>query len=328
MGNGQVQSLRSIYPAEASISKASRQTYLPTPQNPTIISKYTKVNISKQPLTGQIYVLESRPAEEGRHAIIEIIASTSTSTRNVLPAGYSAMGAIHEYGGGSSLVHPNGNSILFTDYPQNGILSLNPTSGEVMTIVPPNPRIRYGNFHVYPGSHEWILAVQETHGAHGAEENTIVAVNPATGDISTVAQGADFYQHPQFDPDGKYVSWIQWNHPDMPWTGSILHVAEWKAERVLQAASTVVAGQAGKESICQPRWGPDGTLFFVSDRTGFWQLYRWSATGFETGSSTAREARMIELKGLESAEFGSREPCLGKYVPVSSFSSCARGKRY
>jgi hypothetical protein len=162
------------------------------------------------------------------------------------------MGAIHEYGGRLFLVQPDG-SILFTDYPQNGIFSLNPTSGEVMTIVPPNPRIHYGNFHVYPETHEWILAVQETHGPQGAEENTIVAIHSATGDVSTVARGADFYQHPQFNPDGRYVSWIQWNHPDMPWTGSVLYVAEWVPEKVLtemKTGITVVAGQPGKESIC------------------------------------------------------------------------------
>ncbi|KAL3486109.1 Alpha/Beta hydrolase protein [Aspergillus germanicus] len=252
--------------------------------------------------TGQIYTLESRPAERGRHAIVEIRASTSTQTstsaltRDALPPGYSAMGAIHEYGGGSFLVHPDGNSILFTDYPQNGIFSLNPRSEEVMTIVPPNPRIRYGNFHVYPKSHGWILAVQETHGDRGADDNSIVAIHAATGIVSNIVRGADFYQHPQFSPDGRYVSWIQWDHPDMPWTGSILHVAKWEDGIVLQAASTVVAGQAGKESICQPRWGPDGTLFFVSDKTG--------------------EVKMIELKGLEGVEFGSREPCLGNCTYV------------
>ncbi|KAL3452780.1 Alpha/Beta hydrolase protein [Aspergillus insuetus] len=268
--------------------------------------------------TGQIYTLKSRPAEGGRHAIVEIRASTSTPTptsaltRDVLPEGHNAMGTIHEYGSGSFLVHPDG-SILFTDYPQNGLFSLNPTSGEVMTIVPPNPRIRYGNFHVYPKSHEYILAVQETHGAHGAEENTVVAIHAATGNVFTVVRGADFYQHPQFSPDGRYVSWIQWDHPDMPWTGSILHFVRWEAGRVLQGASTVVAGQAGKGSICQPRWGPDGTLSFVSDRTGLWQLYRWSVISVK---QAVGEVRMIELKGLESAEFGSREPCLGNCTYV------------
>ncbi|KAL2856165.1 Alpha/Beta hydrolase protein [Aspergillus pseudodeflectus] len=275
--------------------------------------------IQANPSTGQIYALESRPAEGGRHAIVEILASTSTSpsTRDVLPAGYNAMGAIHEYGGGSFLVYPDEGTVLFTDYPRNGIFSLNPRSGEVTTIVPPNPHIRYGNFHVYPRRHEWILAVRETHGPRGADENSVVAIHALTGEVSTVAQGADFYQHPQFSPDGRYVSWIQWNHPDMPWTGSVLHVAVWEARTVLTDMETiVVAGQPGAESICQPRWGPDGTLFFVSDRSGFWQLYRWEATGSGTGVEIEGEVKMIELKGLECAEFGSREPCLGNCTYV------------
>ncbi|KAL2809427.1 Alpha/Beta hydrolase protein [Aspergillus granulosus] len=258
--------------------------------------------VQTNPSTGQIYTLESRPAEDGRHAIVEILYPTTT--HDVLPAGFNAMGAIHEYGGGSFLICPDG-SLLFTDYPNNGVFLLNVDSGEVKSIVTPDPLVRFGDFHVYPGSYEWILAVRETHGSHDAEENTIVAIHSLSGEVTTVAEGADFYQHPHFSPDGKYVCWIQWNHPDMPWTGSILHVATWESGKVLSGTSTVVSGQAGVESICQPRWGPQGSLFFVSDKTGIWQLYRWDGYG------QGREVEHIELKGLERAEFGSREPCLG-----------------
>ncbi|KAL3463892.1 Alpha/Beta hydrolase protein [Aspergillus heterothallicus] len=260
--------------------------------------------VQTNPSTGQVYVLESRPAEEGRHAIVELTQSysnpTTTQTRDVLPAKYSAMGAVHEYGGGSFLVHPGGRSVLFTDYPRNGVFSLNLASGEAETIVPPDPSVRFGDFNVYPGSREWILAVRETHSSRGAEKNRIVVIHALTGEVSIIAGGADFYQHPQSSPDGTHVSWIQWDHPDMPWKGSVLGTA------------TVVSGEAGVENICQPRWGKNGTLFFVSDKTGFWQLYRWE----KAGNGEEREVKHIQLKGLEEAEFGSREPCLGNCTYV------------
>ncbi|KAJ6088734.1 hypothetical protein N7486_009995 [Penicillium sp. IBT 16267x] len=255
--------------------------------------------VQANPSTRQIWALESRPAEGGRVTIVEVLDST---TREVLPAEYSAEGTIHEYGGGSFAMHPNG-KLIFTNHPTNGVSLLDPASGYVETIVVPDVSRRYGDFHVYPPTHEWILAIQETHEAESSGQpvvtNTIVAIHAGTGKVSTVAEGADFYQHPQFSPDGTQVSWIQWNHPDMPWTGSVLHVAPWEPDTLL--SGTVVSGQAGVESICQPRWSPDGTLFFVSDKTGYWQLYRFDG----------KASHLIHLAGLESADFGSREPSLG-----------------
>lgn len=227
---------------------------------------------------------------------MELIGSTA---RDVLPAEYSAMSTVHEYGGGSFTTAPNG-TLIFTNHPTNGVFSLHPGSGEIKTIVSPNPQVRFGNFNVCPISEQWILAVQEIH-KDNLVINTAVAINAQTGDITTIAEGADFYQHVQFSPDGKKVCWTQWNHPDMPWTGSILYTADWEEGQILKGL--VVSGKAGVESICQPRWGPDGTLFFVSDKTGYWQLYR-----LEQGTTTAR---LVLLKGLENAEFGSREPRLG-----------------
>jgi hypothetical protein len=198
--------------------------------------------------------------------------------------------------------------LIFTNHPTNGVFLLDPQSGTIETIVTPDESERFADFHIYPPTRGWILAVHETHSKDSLSipvvTNTIVAIHTATGDVSTVVQGADFYQHPQFSPDGTQVCWIQWDHPDMPWTGSVLHVATWEAGKLV--SDTVISGQAGVESICQPRWGPDGTLFFVSDKTGYWQLYR-----FHGG-----ETQLVDLKGLETAEFGSREPCLGKYVRV------------
>jgi dipeptidyl aminopeptidase/acylaminoacyl peptidase len=221
------------------------------------------------------------------------------------------MGTIHEYGGGSFAMHPNG-QLLFTNHPNNGVFLLDPSSEKVETIVNPDASVRFGNFNVHPATAEWILAVQESHtkDSHGGTvvTNVIVAIHVSTAKVSVIVEGADFYQHPQFSPDGSQVCWTQWDHPDMPWTGTLLYVAPWKAGELLEG--TLVSGKAAVESICQPRWGMDGMLFYVSDKTAYWQLYRFDGNASE----------WIHLKGLESAEFGSREPCLGKYVVVFNFT--------
>ena len=213
------------------------------------------------------------------------------------------MGKIHEYGGGSLAMHADGR-LLFTSHPDNGVFFLDASSGTVKELLAPDRTVRFGNFHVHPTTAEWILAVRESHGKDRkgapAVTNSIVAIHAGTGEVSCIAEGADFYQHPQFDPDGKRVCWTQWNHPDMPWCGTLLYVAPWEDGEPLEGS--LVSGAAGTESICQPRWGMDGTLFFVSDKSGYWQLYRFD------GHASSR----IRLKGLEAAEFGSREPCLGK----------------
>ncbi|CAK7230996.1 hypothetical protein SEUCBS140593_007776 [Sporothrix eucalyptigena] len=255
--------------------------------------------------TGQIYAIESRPSEGGRHVLVDL--SDANFGKDVLPAEYNVMGSIHEYGGGVVAMHPDGR-IFFTSHPNNGIYLLDPASGKVDTIVTRNPAVRLGDFHVEPASHEWILAVQESHHGEGADsvENTVVAIHVPTGQVSTVLNGADFYEHPQFSPDAKRICWTQWDHPDMPWTGSQLYVSEWDESTGAVGERTLVSGQTGVESICQPRWGVDGTLIYVSDKSGYWQLYRYDG----------KVSTHIHLKGLEMAEFGSREPSLNNCTYV------------
>ncbi|PCG90566.1 Hypothetical protein PENO1_098450 [Penicillium occitanis (nom. inval.)] len=176
----------------------------------------------------------SRPTEGGRFAVVEI---TEDIAKDVLPAEYSAMGSIHEYGGGSIAMHPDGR-LLFTNHPKNGIFLLDPASGEVEMVVAPDATVRFGNFSVHPKTQEWILAVQETHTKDSQDsttvKNSIVAIHVPTAKVTTIVEGADFYQHPQFNPDGS-------------------------------------------------------------------QLYRFDGL----------VSKHICLNGLQTAEFGSREPCLG-----------------
>jgi len=103
--------------------------------------------------------------------------------------------------------------------------------------------------------------------------NEIVAL-PADGSAEprVVVSGSDFYASPRISPDGRRLAWLSWDHPRMPWDGTLLWVAVLSRDRKISEARKVAGGEA--ESIFQPEWSPDGVLHFVSDRTGWWNVYR------------------------------------------------------
>lgn len=227
--------------------------------------------------------------------------------RDVLPRELSAHATVQELGGGSISMRPDG-QILFTDEESCSIYLLDPASCQARQVHPAIKGIRYADFSTHPKNPRWIIAIKEDHREATPEtqathvHNTLVAIDIESGKEMTVAQGDDFYSHPKFDPSGKYVSWIQWTHPDMPWTGTVLYVAEW-ANGSLENV-TRIAGKAKEESIAQPKWGLDGLLYFASDRTGFWQLYSFDPSG--------QQIRALSFKAFEKSDFAIAEWDLGR----------------
>jgi dipeptidyl aminopeptidase/acylaminoacyl peptidase len=60
----------------------------------------------------------------------------------------------------------------------------------------------------------------------------------------------------------------------MPWQGTELWLADILDDGTLVNGRLIAGGE--QESICQPEWSPRGVLHFVSDRSGWWNLYRFS----------------------------------------------------
>ena len=129
--------------------------------------------------------------------------------------------------------------------------------------------------------------------------NTLVSLDLEEGGAGDVlASGNDFYSSPALSRDGARLAWLTWNHPNMPWDGTELWVADLRGDGSV-AIQRRVPGGAG-QSVFQPEWSPDGTLYFVSDRSGWWNLYR--LLGDEAEHLTPMEAEF----GAPQWAFGTR----------------------
>ncbi|KAF3933247.1 Seprase [Dactylella cylindrospora] len=259
-----------------------------------------------------IYHIEGRPAESGR-SVICYTSLKSGATVEVIPKDFSSRSTVHEYGGSSFKQYPDKEAFVFTTPGEKkGVYRVtvsegedgNVSPGQPAELVPGNKADRYGNFSINPKDTKWILAVKEDHTIDRPDKvvNTLVSIfgDPGTAKVEVVAEGKDFYSAPSWNPEGTKVAWLQWDHPDMPWTGSEVCIADWVDGKLKNVR--VIAGKATTESICQPRWSPDGTLFFASDKTGYWQLYNLNEDG---------SLQHVLLPGLEEAEFAYAEWQLG-----------------
>ncbi len=221
-------------------------------------------------VSGFLYFSEMRPVEKGRSTLMR--RTQEGHFEELLPSPYNARTRVHEYGGGAVLIE--GNAIYFSNDADQQLYRVD-AKGEIHPLThEKNSRFADG---CYDPVRKNLFYVLEVHGEK--VENCLAQVNPETGFVRRVAEGHDFYSSPRVSPDGKYLAYICWDHPNMPWDGSELHLAEIKSDGSL-GASKVIAGSS-TESINQPSWGPDGLLYFISDRSGWWNLYRQSQRKIE-----------------------------------------------
>lgn len=232
-----------------------------------------------------VYWLEERPAEGGRSVVVKRLPDGRTV--DVSPAQTNVRSRVHEYGGAAYAVHHG--TLFYSNFSDQRVYRLTP-GGQPEPLTPPG--YYYADFRVDTQRNR-LLAIREDHTAHNGEPTAAVVAFPMHGGAGDVlVAGADFYAHPVMSPDSSQLAWLQWNHPNMPWDSSEVWTAEVHADGTL-GAKRQVAGGAG-ESIFQPEWSPDGLLYFVSDRSGWWNLYR-------------NRAGVIEPVHPMAAEFGKAQ---------------------
>lgn len=221
-----------------------------------------------QPDGDDCYWLESRPQEQGRSALVHLAADGTR--RDLLPAPLSVRTRLNEYGGGSYCVM-QGQVYLVLDSDQR-IYQLG-ADGDLKPISPEGP-YRYADLTI-DAPRRRLICVREDHSAEGTEEQHDIVALALDGSesVQVLVSGADFYSNPRISPDGTRLSWLCWHHPNMPWDGTECYVATLDANGQPQGAQCIAGG--ANESVFQPQWSPDGALFFVSDRSNWWNLYRW-----------------------------------------------------
>ena len=249
-----------------------------------------------------IYWVEMRPAEGGRYVIVR--CSAKGEVTDVTPPSFNARSLVHEYGGGAYLVVDG--AVYFSNFADQRLYRQEVTSEPLP--VTPEATMRYADA-TFDRRCNRLICVREDH-THGEREavTTIVAVDvQGSVPVSVLVSGADFYSSPRLSPDGRHLAWLCWNHPNMPWDGTDLYAAEVKDDGTLGHPERVAGGP--DESLFQPEWSPDGALHFVSDRTGWWNLYRW------------RGGRVEPLWHIE-AEFGTPQWIFG--MSTYGFESAER----
>ncbi|MGY5882729.1 prolyl oligopeptidase family serine peptidase [Modestobacter lacusdianchii] len=229
-----------------------------------------------------VWWAEGRPSEGGRTVLVR--RSPDGTTTDLLPAPWNARTRVHEYGGGAWTVAAG--TVWFTSYADQRLYRVDP--GAEPVAVTPEPAVPAGvRFADLSADGDGVLAVRETHSPSGASADVVheVVRVDAGGAVEVLVSGNDFVSDPRRAPDGVTLCWLQWQHPDMPWDAAQLVV------RGADGTDSVLAGGPG-ESVVQPVWGADGTLWFLCDRTDVWALYRRRPHGevelvFDAGSDIA-----------------------------------------
>jgi dipeptidyl aminopeptidase/acylaminoacyl peptidase len=256
-----------------------------------------------------VYWLEGRPQEQGRNVIVR--AGPDGVTADMTPAGFNARTRVHEYGGASWLVA--GETTIFSNFADQRLYWQRDgqAAPEPLTLVPSlsSPAgggakgggWRYSDGVLDHRRRRWI-GVREDHSGEGEPINAIVAIDLDDAGASpgrVLAGGHDFFCSARLSPDGNRMVWLAWDHPNMPWNGTTLYLADIDAGGS-PAGMRAIAGGVD-ESVFQPEWSPDGNeIMFVSDRTGWWNLY-----AYDIATTTTRPLCPM------AAEFGMPQWNLG-----------------
>jgi dipeptidyl aminopeptidase/acylaminoacyl peptidase len=235
----------------------------PTPITAARVAALRTTRDALQLHSDAAYWVESNPAE-GNDRLLR--TTCSTPPVDVVPIELGVGTSVYSYGGGAYTVA--GETVWFSAQADHRLYRSAP-DGTVTPVTAESDADRYGDLRLTP-DREWLLCVRDR--SDDRPRSDVVAI-PATGGkpISLTSTG-DLHAAPEPSPDGRQLAWTSWQHPDLPWDSTSLWVADLNSAHLGQPRR--IAG-GDHESIVQPRWSPDSVLHFVSDRSGWWNLYRW-----------------------------------------------------
>ncbi len=225
-----------------------------------------------------LYWIEGRPTDGGKQALVR--RDKNGLVTDVSPKGFNVRSTVNEYGGAPYLVRDK--KIFCSNYSDQVVYQINPDStapvDERRIPLTPEGEFYFADFE-YDRKRNRLLLVTEDHSDPTKQPvTTINCVSIAEPGAKSTKQrmevlvsGNDFYSNPRVSPDGTLLAWISWDHPNMPWDGTALWMAEIGEDGTL-SKHRKIAG-ADDESVVQPVWAPSGDLLFISDRLGWWNIY-------------------------------------------------------
>jgi dipeptidyl aminopeptidase/acylaminoacyl peptidase len=223
-------------------------------------------------VNGRLYWTENVPAAGGT---VSLFSFDNGVAAPVTPPSANVRTRVHEYGGAPFIVV--GDTVYYSQLSDQRLYALK-AGGSAVPVTPPN--YRYADCIALPAAGDQgaaLICVREDHTDAANVRNTLVHLAlPVAGAGEVLFEGTDFVAYPRLSPDGLRLAFISWNHPNMPWDGTELKVAELTPKGL--KTPVLIAGGAA-ESVLEPQWDRDGTLYFISDRSGFWNLYAQRRTG-------------------------------------------------
>jgi dipeptidyl aminopeptidase/acylaminoacyl peptidase len=218
-----------------------------------------------------IYWLEGRPSEGGRYVLVR--QTPDGQVADITPEGFNVRTRVHEYGGGAFLVT---NNVVYFSNDSDQRLYQQVIGGTPQPLTR-EAKLRYADLILDQGR-DRVICVCEDHTNPNREPiNTLVSISLSTGATQVIASGQDFYASPRLSRDGKQLAWVSWNHPHLPWDAAELWLADLAEAGTLETPTKIAGGI--DQSVMQPEWSPTGELYFVDERTGWWNLYRRTLPG-------------------------------------------------
>ena len=239
-------------------------------------------------VNGTLYWIEGRPAEKGRSVwMCRMHGGEVREVLDAMPVPGDVRSSVHEYGGSAYAVL--GERLVYSDYADQR-LRVQEAAGATNTLTPAG--CRYADLSPAPDGHS-AVAVREDHRGRGEASNAVVRLDVAQSadEGQLLFDQSDFVAWPRVSDDGKRLALVAWDHPAMPWDSTELWVGELTAAGL--SNPRVIAGGPG-ESVLEPQWAADGSLYFLSDRSGWWNLYRWR-DGHDAGSAEGTIQAVLKI---------------------------------
>ena len=256
---------------------------------------------------GSRYWLEGRAAEGGRNVLVR--KSADAKVVDMTPPPYDVRSRVHEYGGNPYMVADS--TTWFVNFRDQQIYVQ--TENKAPQALTAESNERFTDM-ILDAKRQRIICVAESHADPKREpENFLASVDIRSGKLRCLCTGEDFFSNPVLSPDGAKLAWLSWRHPNMPWDETTLWVGEINHEGEIANHRVLAGGE--QVSIFQPQWSPGGVLYYISDKTQWWNLYCTDLFSHREVCAIERDFGRGQWQfGMRTYGFMSEQHLLASYV--------------